>query len=102
MRGTVLVVEDAPEMRELVRALLERAGLEVAEAADGRTALRVMFDRRPDAVLLDVGLPGLDGWTVLERIREVSNVPVLMLTAEDTEFDKVRGLRLGADDYVVK
>ena len=98
----MLVVEDAPEVRELVRVLLERAGLQIAEAPDGRTAIRLLFDRRPDAVVLDVGLPELDGWTVLERIREVSSVPVLMLTAEDTEFDKVRALRAGADDYVTK
>src|SRR5687768_12048774 len=96
MDGTVLVVEDAPEVREVVRVLLERAGLQVAEAGDGRVALRLLFERRPDAVVLDVGLPELDGWTVLERIREVSSVPVLMLTAEDTEFDKVRALRGGA------
>jgi DNA-binding response OmpR family regulator len=85
-----------------VRLLLERAGLDVREASDGLGAVRAFFAEQPDVVLLDVGLPELDGWTVLERIREVSDVPVLMLTAQAAELQKVRGLRSGADDYVTK
>ena len=95
-------MEDEEDLRSLVRRLLERAGLDVSEAATGREGLRILFDRHPDLVVLDVGLPELDGWAVLERIREVSDVPVLMLTAQGGELQKVRGLRGGADDYMTK
>jgi DNA-binding response OmpR family regulator len=98
----VLVVDDDADTRGLVRTLLEREGHAVVEASDGRTALRVMHQERLDLVLLDVAMPGLDGFAVLERIRDVSEVPVLMLTAHSRELDKVRGLRAGADDYVGK
>jgi len=98
----VLVVDDDADTRGVVRTLLEREGHAVVEAADGRTALRVMHQERPDLVLLDVAMPDLDGFAVLERIRDVSGVPVLMLTAHSRELDKVRGLRAGADDYVGK
>jgi DNA-binding response OmpR family regulator len=74
----------------------------VREAADGREALRLVYEVRPDIILLDVAMPGLDGWQTLERIRDMSEVPVLMLTASDAELEKVRGLRGGADDYVTK
>jgi DNA-binding response OmpR family regulator len=97
-----LVVDDDADIRELVRQLLERAGLEVFDEPDGRAALRVFHEARPDVVLLDVAMPELDGWRTLERIRDLSDVPVLMLTAKDAEADRVRGLRSGADDYVVK
>src|SRR5688572_6414705 len=98
----VLVADDDLDVRRLVRALLERAGHEVVEAADGKECLRALFERRPELVLLDVGMPGLDGWKTLERIREVADVPVLLLTARADELDRVRGLRAGADDYVSK
>jgi DNA-binding response OmpR family regulator len=98
----VLIVDDEPDVRELVRVLLERAGYTVIEAVDGRACLRALFADRPDAVILDVAMPGLDGWQTLERIRDVSDVPVLMLTARTNELDRVRGLRGGADDYVLK
>jgi DNA-binding response OmpR family regulator len=98
----VLVVEDATDVRQLVRTVLERGGFEVAEAADGNAALRQFHLMRPDVVILDVGLPELDGWQVLERIRIMSETPLLMLTALGTELDKVRGLDGGADDYLVK
>ncbi len=101
-RRTVLVVEDEPDVRGLVRELLERAGYGVLEAASGREGVRTLYAGRPDLVVLDVVLPDLDGWQTLERIRDVSDVPVLMLTALTTEIDKVRGLRAGADDYVTK
>jgi DNA-binding response OmpR family regulator len=100
--ATVLVVEDDEMIRRLVTILLERAGHCVRGAADGHEALRVLFAERPDLVVLDIGLPGLDGWQVLERVRELSDVPVLMLTASGGELDKVRGLRSGADDFVTK
>jgi DNA-binding response OmpR family regulator len=98
----VLVADDDLDVRTLVRTLLERAGHEVVEAADGKECLRALFERRPELVLLDVGMPGLDGWKTLERIREVADVPVLLLTARADELDRVRGLRAGADDYVSK
>ena len=100
--GRILVIEDDPDLRSLVRLLLERAGHRVSEAGDGREALRMLFKQPPDLVVLDVGLPGLDGWGVLDRIREVSDLPILMLTAQSTELQKVRALRAGADDYVTK
>jgi DNA-binding response OmpR family regulator len=100
--ATVLVVDDDADMRGLVRRLLERAGYAVREAEDGRAALRELFAAAPDLVLLDVMMPGLDGWTTLERIREVSEVPVIMLTSRDTELERVRGLSRGADDYLAK
>jgi DNA-binding response OmpR family regulator len=101
-RRTVLVIEDELDIRDLLRVILERAGLEVAEATTGTDGLRVFYERKPHLVILDVGLPDLDGWQVLERIRELSDVSVLMLTARATEMEKVRGLRGGADDYLTK
>jgi DNA-binding response OmpR family regulator len=98
----ILVVDDDPDIRGLLRELLDRRGFSVAEAGDGQEALRVFFDQRPDLVVLDVAMPGLDGWQTLERIRELSDVPVVMLTARATELEKTRGLRAGADDYVTK
>jgi DNA-binding response OmpR family regulator len=98
----ILVVDDDDDIRGLLRALLERAGHEVSEAPDGRDGLRELYASSPDLVILDVAMPGLDGWAALERIREVSDVPVLMLTARDAELERVRGLQSGADDYVVK
>lgn len=95
-------MEDEDDVRRLVRVLLERAGHGVVEAASGHEALRRLDEQRPDLVVLDVAMPELDGWQTLERIRDVSDVPVLMLTACAGELDKVRGLRGGADDYVTK
>jgi DNA-binding response OmpR family regulator len=103
MQGArILVVDDDADVRGLVRELLERAGASVREAADGREALRVLYDVRPEVIVLDVTMPELDGWQTLERIRDLTAVPVLMLTARDTELEKVRGLKEGADDYVTK
>ena len=98
----VLVVDDEPDVRSLVRLLLERAGYNVSEAIDGRAALRHIFSEVPDLVLLDVTMPDIDGWQTLQRIRDVTDVPVIMLTAASTELEKVRGLKSGADDYVTK
>jgi DNA-binding response OmpR family regulator len=98
----ILVVDDDDDIRGLLRTLLERAGHEVSDAPDGRDGLRELYAGSPDLVILDVAMPGLDGWATLERIREVSDVPVLMLTARDAEVERVRGLKGGADDYVVK
>jgi DNA-binding response OmpR family regulator len=100
--GRVLLIEDDQDITLAVRTVLGRSGYEVAAAADGRDGLRAFHSQRPDIVVLDVGLPEMDGWTVLERIRELSGVPVLMLTAHGQEAEKVRGLRAGADDYLTK
>ena len=102
MKRRILVVDDDPDIRELVRTLLERAGHEVAEAADGRAGLKELYATPADLVILDVTMPELDGWATLERIRDVSEVPVLMLTARADELERVRGLTGGADDYVAK
>jgi DNA-binding response OmpR family regulator len=101
-RSRVLVVDDDDDIRTLVKTLLERGGNDVYEAANGRDGLREFHARRPDLVILDVNMPELDGWNVLERIRDMSDVPVLMLTARGDELERVRGLHAGADDYVVK
>jgi DNA-binding response OmpR family regulator len=98
----ILVVDDDEDIRGLVRTLLERAGHQVSDAPDGRAGLRELYAAPPDLVVLDVTMPDLDGWATLERIREVTDVPVLMLTARDTEVERVRGLTGGADDYVIK
>jgi DNA-binding response OmpR family regulator len=98
----ILVVDDDPDIRGLLKELLNRRGFAVTEARDGQEALRAFFDERPVLVLLDVQMPVLDGWKTLERIRELSDVPVVMLTAKTTELEKTRGLRGGADDYVTK
>jgi DNA-binding response OmpR family regulator len=98
----VLVVDDDPDIRSLLTELLGRAGFEVDAAAEGRAALRQLYESPPALVILDVAMPGLDGYQTLERIRDLSDVPVLMLTARVQELEKVRGLSLGADDYVSK
>jgi DNA-binding response OmpR family regulator len=98
----VLVVDDDEDIRSLLRVLLERAGAVVFEAPDGRDGLREFHARRPDLVILDVSMPEIDGWQMLDRIRDMSDVPVLMLTARADELERVRGLHAGADDYVVK
>ena len=101
-RARVLVVEDDADLRDLLSELLARQRYDVTVATDGEEALRALFDVRPHLVVLDLVLPRLDGWAVLERIREMSDVPVLILTALTTELEKVRGLRAGADDYLTK
>ncbi len=103
MKGRhVLIADDEPEVRGLVMELLSRDGYVVTPAADGREALRALYEARPDVVILDVRMPRLDGWRTLERIRELSDIPVLMLTAHNGELDRVRGLKAGADDYLGK
>ncbi len=98
----VLVVDDEPRIVDAVRLYLERDGHEVLTAGDGEEALRRFADERPDAVVLDLMLPKLDGYEVCRRIRARSQAPVIMLTARAEEVDKLVGLELGADDYVTK
>ena len=102
MNESVLIIEDDPDITLSVATLLGRSGFEVRSAAGGRDGLRLFHAEPPDIVVLDVGLPEMDGWTILGRIRELSEVPVLMLTSRGQEADKVRGLRAGADDYLTK
>jgi DNA-binding response OmpR family regulator len=99
---TILVVEDEPDFAGLLELWVSRAGYRAVVAGTGHDALARFYDERPDLVILDVALPGLDGWTVIERIREFSRVPILMVTARSSEGDKIRGLKLGADDYITK
>jgi two-component system, OmpR family, alkaline phosphatase synthesis response regulator PhoP len=99
---TILVVDDEPEIVRLVRDYLERAGFGVITAADGDEALRATHRQRPDLVILDLGLPGLDGLDVARTLRHNGEVPIIMLTARTGEADRVAGLELGADDYVPK
>ncbi|MCO8126303.1 response regulator transcription factor [Acidimicrobiia bacterium EGI L10123] len=101
-RELLLLVEDDDDIRQGLAAVFSRAGYRVDQAGDGRAALRRFHEARPHLVVLDVGLPGLDGWEVLSRLRDMSDVPVLMLTARGLEAEKVRGLQGGADDYVAK
>src|SRR6476469_2865573 len=101
-RPRILVVDDDEDIRMLLRELLERAGFTIDEAPDGRTALRNLFAVPPALVVLDVNMPELDGYQTLERIRDLSDVPVIMLTARTQELERVRGLASGADDYVSK
>jgi DNA-binding response OmpR family regulator len=101
-RPRVLVVDDDEDIRLLVRELLERGGYTVDEADNGKAALRQIFANAPALVILDVTMPDMDGYQTLERIRDLSDVPVLMLTARTQELEKVRGLSAGADDYVAK
>ncbi len=102
MTHKVLVVDDEPEIVRLVRAYLERAGFAVVTAAEGREALAVFRHERPNLVVLDLNLPGLDGLDVCRAMRRASDVPIIMLTARLEETDRLIGLELGADDYVVK
>jgi len=98
----VLVVDDDPALLPLIEYTFSREGYEVYSAADGKEALRKFFAHRPNLVLLDIMMPRLDGWETCRRIREVSDVPIIMLTARGQDEDIVRGLDYGADDYLTK
>ena len=100
--GTVLLIEDEAEIAELLRMAFEREGFRIVHAPSGESGLEQIRDREARAVLLDVGLPGIDGFEVCRRIRAASDVPIIMLTARDTEVDTIVGLEIGADDYVTK
>ena len=98
----ILLVDDDPNIRNLVNLYLEKEGFEVMMADRGDTALQMFKTSPPNLILLDIMLPGMDGWQVCREVRKVSNIPIIMLTAKDETFDKVLGLELGADDYVAK
>lgn len=99
---TILIVDDEPPIREVLLYNLKKEGYNVIEAGDGITAVNMATEQRPDLILLDIMLPKLDGLSVCKRIKNTYNVPILMLTAKDSEIDKILGLELGADDYITK
>jgi DNA-binding response OmpR family regulator len=99
---TILVVDDEPKIVQLVRDYLERAGFRVLSAPNGKSALALAHSEKPDLIILDLGLPEMDGLDVTRSLRRDSNVPILMLTARSEETDKLVGLELGADDYITK
>ncbi len=102
MSQTILVVDDEPKLLDLVRTILEKESYNIIEARNGQEAIEKVRQELPDLVLLDVMMPQMDGYEALAEIRRASNTPVIMLTVQATESDKVRGLELGADDYVAK
>ena len=102
MDGLVLLIEDEEEIADLLRLVFEKEGFRLLHAGSGEKGLDLLTRRSPSAVLLDLGLPGIDGMEVCRRIRASSDIPIIMLTARDDEIDKVVGLEIGADDYVTK
>ena len=102
MERKVVVVEDDINIAELLRLYLEKDGFSVTVAHDGPEGLRAAEEQKPDLVMLDIMLPGMDGWQVCKRLRQTSRVPIIMLTAKGETEDKVQGLEMGADDYIVK
>ncbi|MBR6740069.1 MAG: response regulator transcription factor [Clostridia bacterium] len=98
----IFIVEDDPMISEIVEYNLAREGFETSVSADGEEGLQMILEGSPDLVLLDVMLPSLDGFEILRRVRRVSSVPIIMMTAREGEDDRVDGLELGADDYIVK
>ncbi len=102
MPETILIIEDDPLQADVARLLLEHHGFQVVLAGDGTEGLRKLYEVQPDLVILDLILPQLDGWAVCRRIREMSTVPIVIMTSRRSDEEKVKGLRLGADDYVVK
>lgn len=99
---TILVVDDEPKIVQIARDYLERAGFGVVAAGDGRSVLPMVRSAKPDLIVLDLALPGMDGLDVTRALRRESEIPIIMLTARDDEADRLVGLELGADDYIVK
>ncbi len=102
MAKKVFVIDDEPQIVKVLKAYLEKAGYQVVTTSDGKTALSIFQRERPDFLILDLNLPGMDGLDICKAIRRDSNVPILMLTARVEEADRLIGLELGADDYVLK
>ena len=101
-KKTILIVDDEQKIVDLLVHNLKREGYNTIEANDGQTAVDIAIDKRPDLILLDVMLPRMDGLSVCKKIKNVYNVPILMISAKDDELDKIVGLELGADDYITK
>lgn len=102
MKETILVIDDDADLAKIVQINLEREGYETVIAFSGVEGLQKAYSSQPDLVILDIMMPGMDGWTTCRRLREISDVPIIMLTARGMESDIVKGLKLGADDYIVK
>ena len=102
MEYTILVADDEKEIRELLRLYLENSGYKVIEAEDGQQALDFLRSKQIDLCLLDIMMPKVDGYHVLQELRKESNIPVMILSAKDTDSEKILGLNLGADDYMAK
>src|SRR5512139_1184529 len=102
MQALILVVDDEPKIVRLARDYLEKDGFRVLSASDGATALAMARSERPDLIVLDIMLPGMDGWEVCRRLRGETEAPIIMLTARAEESDQIVGLELGADDYITK
>ena len=102
MSRTILIVDDDPHIRQLLAFALAKAGLETREAEDGEQALQSIAEHRPDLVVLDINMPRMDGLEVCRRVRATGDLPILFLSSRDDEIDRVIGIELGADDYVVK
>lgn len=102
MSYKILIADDEPEIRDLLRIYLEKDGYDIIEAADGIEAMSVINDKNVDLVILDIMMPGIDGYRVLRNIRETNNIPVIILSAKSDDSDKILGLDLGADDYIAK
>lgn len=102
MQSKVLLADDDPNVREIIRLYFNKQQIELLEVGDGKRAIELALDETVDAVILDVMMPEIDGFEVCREIRKHSDVPIIMLTAKDEEFDRVLGLELGADDYVTK
>jgi DNA-binding response OmpR family regulator len=101
-KGKLLIVEDDADLVRALEVYFSRVGYEIVSAADGLDGMQTLYNERPDIVILDIAMPKMDGWEVCRRIRELSDVPIIMLTARVQEDERVKGLKLGADDYVVK
>jgi two-component system KDP operon response regulator KdpE len=100
--ATILVIDDDQPTVQYISNALSKEGFRVTAAADGQDGLRQMYHGQPDLIILDINMPRMDGWTACERIREVSNVPIIMLTAEHDPDEIIKGLDMGADDYILK
>ncbi|MCR5283279.1 MAG: response regulator transcription factor [Lachnospiraceae bacterium] len=98
----ILIADDEPQIRDLLKLYLENEGYEVSEAEDGAGALRLLRAQSPDLCILDIMMPGMDGYQVLRQLRQESNIPVIILSAKDADSEKILGLNLGADDYLAK
>lgn len=102
MKDKILVIDDEETTAQLIGILLERRGYEVVKSYSAEEGLRAAYRHQPDLVLLDIMMPDMDGWEVCKRLREMSDIPIIFLTARDETHDVVRGLEIGADDYIVK
>lgn len=102
MGKKILIIEDEINLVKVLSDSLEKENFEIIEAYDGQKGVELFYDKKPDFILLDINLPKKNGWQVCQEIREESNVPIIMMTARDSEIDELKGLNIGADDYITK